>query len=414
MVESQLVFIDKLVCRESHYGRGKSTRQYLPPELSIGKLYKMWCEERGDRSVSKLTRFVRTFNENYNLGFGSPRVDVCSFCIEMKELERKNDKEARIKLQLHLRRAEKFYSQLREAKNTCDVLCVAFDIQQNQPLPKVSVTEAFYSRQLWIYNAGFVIHEPTQNPKNVFLYTWNEWETGRGSNEVTSALNNLLHRLQTRANKRKYKKLHLFADNCAGQNKNVTLLFTLLRYACSPHNPYNEILITFPERGHSYLPPDRVFGRIEKKLRVKEVIKRPEEYHQVFSTQGRVKVLGRDCYIFDMKTLGEKTLKKSLGFPMRLSKRWLFRKNQQKVEVSASYTGPFQQYDVLKPNITNFVGKKPRLLKLLSHVSAKKEADVRKLLKFVNPTAADLQFYEEILTRPKSTNTKDEGEVVRR
>ena len=39
---------------------------------------------------------------------------------------------------------------------------VCFDCQQNQPLPKMSVWEVFYLRQVWLYNLGMV-----QGGKNV-------------------------------------------------------------------------------------------------------------------------------------------------------------------------------------------------------------------------------------------------------
>jgi len=47
-------------------------------------------------------------------------------------------------------------------------LNISFDMMQNQPLPKVSITEAFYSRQVWLYNLTFVINSEKQNPEIVF------------------------------------------------------------------------------------------------------------------------------------------------------------------------------------------------------------------------------------------------------
>ncbi len=34
--------IKSLQCRESHYGRGKSVRKYLPPELNVHQLWILW------------------------------------------------------------------------------------------------------------------------------------------------------------------------------------------------------------------------------------------------------------------------------------------------------------------------------------------------------------------------------------
>lgn len=52
---------------------------------------------------------------------------------------------------------------------------VSFDMMQNQPLPKLSGTDTFYSRQIWLYNLTFVINsEQYQSPDNCYLYTWLE------------------------------------------------------------------------------------------------------------------------------------------------------------------------------------------------------------------------------------------------
>lgn len=59
---------------------------------------------------------------------------------------------------------------------------------QNQPIPKLSVTELFYSRQVWVYNLTFVLTTEKQIPQNCHMYTWTETESGRRPNEVPSAL----------------------------------------------------------------------------------------------------------------------------------------------------------------------------------------------------------------------------------
>ena len=70
-------------------------------------------------------------------------------------------------------------------------------MQQNQPIPKLSVGEVFYARQIWLYNLTFVRHDQTvQNTDNIFIYTWLETQSGRGSNEVSSALVYYLSKLE--------------------------------------------------------------------------------------------------------------------------------------------------------------------------------------------------------------------------
>lgn len=57
------------------------------------------------------------------------------------------------------------------------------------PLPKTNIGEAFYKRQLWLYNLGLICVDNTEVP---YMYTWLESESGRGSNEIISALLHLL------------------------------------------------------------------------------------------------------------------------------------------------------------------------------------------------------------------------------
>lgn len=51
-----------------------------------------------------------------------------------------------------------------------DVINVSFDMEQNQPLPKLSVSEVFYARQIWVYNLIFVLMQDTQNATNTFVF----------------------------------------------------------------------------------------------------------------------------------------------------------------------------------------------------------------------------------------------------
>jgi len=69
---------------------------------------------------------------------------------------------------------------------------------QTQPLPKLSVTDVFYSRQVWLYNLTFVISDSNQKPENCILYSWNKTESGRGPNKVRSALIHFSKSLENR------------------------------------------------------------------------------------------------------------------------------------------------------------------------------------------------------------------------
>ncbi|CAH1112273.1 unnamed protein product [Psylliodes chrysocephalus] len=64
-----------------------------------------------------------------------------------------------------------------------------------------------------------------------------------------------------------------------------------------------EIIITFPLRGHSFLPADRVFWRLEKLLRKKTTMVIKEEYYEPFKKVGAVKQLGTDWTLKDTKSI---------------------------------------------------------------------------------------------------------------
>jgi len=142
-------------------------------------------------------------------------------------------------------------------------------MQQNQPLPKVALSEAFDARQVWVFNLTFVVHENrTQTTDKIHVYTWDETQAGRDSNIVASAL---LHFLQNLAIPRDVNKIRLFSDACASQNRNSTIV-GVCQYFCNVIKPNIVIEHYFPVRGHSFLPADRVFGRIEKVFCKKETI----------------------------------------------------------------------------------------------------------------------------------------------
>lgn len=134
---SIIEYIKKLKVVSSHYGRGHSTRQYLPSDLNITKLYKMWKAEREAEKLPVCCRsvFAKIFRNRFNLSFCTPNIDLCSYCEEMGK--KTNCLESRAALNLHKARAKRFYQILRESACLKDCLTITFDVQQNLPLPKL-------------------------------------------------------------------------------------------------------------------------------------------------------------------------------------------------------------------------------------------------------------------------------------
>lgn len=260
-------YIEKLNCVEGHYCRGKSNRKYLPSELTIKKLWKMYLSEERNVPV-KESYFRKIFNCNYNLGFGTPRTDVCSTCLSLNERikHETNDKTKNnllIDLRVHKLRAKAFYNKLKETNEK--LLILSFDCQKNLPIPKLPDQSTYYSRQVYVQNFTVVqgnSNSPLSNLNTVRSYCWTENMFDRDSNMIASCVYDSLNSIELK----NYTNVRLISDGCGGQNKNSIFIgmcsFWLVAVA-PPH--IQEMEIVYPVTGHSFLPSDRVFGFIEKK-----------------------------------------------------------------------------------------------------------------------------------------------------
>ncbi|KAH9632498.1 hypothetical protein HF086_017046 [Spodoptera exigua] len=104
------------------------------------------------QSVVKKSYFRAIFNRDFNLGFGNPRTDVCSKCIELDgKIKTENDqkyekkKDLMIEKRVHKLRAKAFFRLLQEKSE--DMTTCSFDCQKNNPLPyltKAHTTVAKY------------------------------------------------------------------------------------------------------------------------------------------------------------------------------------------------------------------------------------------------------------------------------
>ena len=216
-------------CCSSHYGRNKTPhKRYLPGSLNIQKMWELFKKEHPEQQV-KYHTYYTVFVQDFNLGFGNPKTDVCSFCTGHKtKLSYEEDEEKKrtlvTELLVHRSRSRKFY-QLMSTKPDDSTLLLSFDLMQNQALPKSPIGEAYYARQLWLYVLGIIEHKPSgergipgeQSQEDVNFYTWGEQEMGRGANQVASALK---HFLDTRLPQSPHvTKVVLFSDSCVGKTR---------------------------------------------------------------------------------------------------------------------------------------------------------------------------------------------------
>lgn len=142
----------------------------------------------------------------------------------------------------------------------------------------------------------------TQNKDNTFSYLWTENEYAKGSSQIASSV---YHRLQN-SSLEGIKKIKLFSDGCGGQNKNRSIVTMLLHWLeVNSPSSVQSIELYFPVVGHSSIPPDRVFGKLEKQFRKFSVIKNSTEYFDIIDKYCTIVRLGENADVRDWKAYGE-------------------------------------------------------------------------------------------------------------
>lgn len=259
----------------SHYSLGKSKRLYLPAELNQTKMFELFKEKHPDIKVSQET-YRQIFINEFNISFGYPRSDTCSTCdenraiVEQLKLVLKDDQDnedvkeqlskAETENKVHLARAKQFYNHKRNARRSAEVddsiMAICMDFQKNLPAPNITTNDVYYRRQLTCIS--FNIHELASNKSHFYVY--DETIAKKGSDDVCSMIQHFI----SNSVADNVKHLKIFCDSCAGQNKNYTV-FRYLHHLVHVKRRFDEVLVTFPVRGHSFMECDKQFGLINQK-----------------------------------------------------------------------------------------------------------------------------------------------------
>lgn len=275
---------------ESHYSRNKNPdKLYMSLEYNIASLFEEFARKRTEEGKTPIScdKFRRIFTEEYNISFKGPKSDTCSTCDEneikistakksgnqelLKELEASKD--------LHLRKAEAARNILKNAVEEAKTISkkihvITFDLQQALPTPKLTTGPCFYKKKLWCYN--FSIH-CCNEPEHGYFYLWNESVAKRGSDEIASCLLKYFETLDIRG-----EILYAVSDNCGGQNKNWTIVALWLHLLAQKR--FSKIIHVFPEVGHTMLPSDRDFARVEKAARKQTAVYSPKQWENILKT----------------------------------------------------------------------------------------------------------------------------------
>lgn len=250
--------------------------------MTFAKTYKLYCEEAKSAGLITLSyaKAKQMFLTKFNLRTKPLKKDTCNKCdyfaIRIKQVPEKYKANIERDYEMHLQIAKSLRDQMKSdillSVNDPHIETMTFDLEKTLPLPRIPTNIVFYKRQLWVYNFGIHTGSDDQGHCNV----WVEGEAGRGSQEVGSCLiKHVMERLKPNV-----KKLILWSDSCGGQNRNIKLTL-MLKALLNDHPTLQEISMRYLEPGHTFIPNDTDFGRIESVLKLQQKLYTPEDYIRV-------------------------------------------------------------------------------------------------------------------------------------
>lgn len=279
--------INSLPKYESHYRRERNNgTQYLKLGMTIQKIYDIYLAELkqvygSEKKCVSFATLKHIFYTNFNLRCKPLKKDTCKKCdllaLEIKKCCVPEEKEQLIlQRDLHQMRAEELRKQMSQdmarAKTDPKFECLTYDLEKTLPLPRIPTNIVFYKRQLWVYNAGIHVGSNDQGRCNI----WVEGEAGRGAQEVGSCLINFIKNDMRDG----VENLVLWSDCCGGQNRNIKIIL-MLKTVLNSHPNLETITFKYLESGHSFLPNDTDFSKIECELKHHERIYTVEEYMNI-------------------------------------------------------------------------------------------------------------------------------------
>ena len=270
--------INSFPVKKAHYTNEEWN--YLDSKLNVKIMWQMFKNIKPDIEVD-YQFYLKIFNGHFNLKFGQPQVDTCCTCEELNVKIKSpslNDaaKRATIaELIVHKRRADKFFKKLHAVKEKTEtdptIAGLSFDFMQNLQLPQIPIQDTFYLRQLSV--SVFNVHDLRSGRARFYLY--HEGIARKSPDEVCSFLFDYINENVGQH----VKHLDLFSDSCGGQNKNHAMVRLCLMLVAQGR--FQFITHYFPIRGHSYLPCDRDFSMVKRKIRKMDRIYLLKEYAEL-------------------------------------------------------------------------------------------------------------------------------------
>lgn len=170
--------------------------------------------------------------------------------------------------------------------------------------------------------------------------------------------------------------------------------------------------LTYPVAGHSFLPADRLFGRLEKILRKHDTLLTPDDYLPLFSSVAQVRQLNQDWYVQSFNAATKNLLRCRQNFKLSQVKRLRVRAGGV-IECSDTYTGDLQEHCLAKDrkNVNLFRLRRVPRSSSAHKIKREKLNDVKKLLgkSGINSGHPSWPFFDHLFSLHESTTAVDDS-----
>ena len=307
---------------DSHYCRRRSKRQYLATDLSITKMYELFCEWSKDEhpglKIPGIGLYREVFNNTYNIGFFQPKKDQCDSCDSWKHHPETTSKDriaykavrqgvfedrnfaivtdtlsdvmkeqVKHATNIELARHE-FKNDTLYAKEKSQIECAPNAEIPNQETAVSIATTPYTIPPVPLYNiidvASFDLQQILQVPctqvssmyylskynvynlviKSMFrkggdCYMWGQDSGRKGANQIATSL---MMYIEKQTKEYGTKEFFFYSDNCPGQNLNRVIPLCFIYCAIK-----FDVTIThkFLEVGHTQMSCDSIHSLIERK-----------------------------------------------------------------------------------------------------------------------------------------------------
>ncbi|KAJ8893778.1 hypothetical protein PR048_006378 [Dryococelus australis] len=175
---------------------------------------------------------------------------------------------------VHLERAKQAGDEYKRHINTSkidqDTSYYSADLQKVIMLPRMDTLKTvMFTRSIIVFNESFVPLAGTNNDDDdngrSIAVIWHEVIAGRKQEDLIPAF------LPFFLKKMDKKKIFLWLDNCAAQNKNWTLLSFITYLVNSDEVATEEIQLNYFEKGHTLILADSFYHQVELSLKIKRM-----------------------------------------------------------------------------------------------------------------------------------------------